>query len=233
MGASKWTLRVTADDVHCWDDLYATEDLDRHAAYYGERSFAADIALLLVDFYQDVFDVGEGGTGMPAEVSQPALEVASKLLKAARTHGLPVVFTTNESREEARLPRITQRERARPVDLQEAYRIHPAVAPMAGESVIYKTRASGFFRSHLDVLLRSKGIGSLIVLGGSTSGCVRATAVDGFAHGFDMLVVEDGVFDHTRVSHCANLFDVHHKYATVVSSAQVEELLKAPQIPPT
>lgn len=220
-----WVVRTSVEDPHCWDGLYGPEVATTHAAYHGERVFRPRHALLLVDLYQDVFVTEGGGTAMPAEPAQAALGVASRLLGAARAAGLPAVFTTNESRAEARLERITQRERARPVDLAEAYRIHPAVAPRAGEPVVYKTRASGFFRSPLDVLLRERGISTLVVCGGSTSGCVRATAVDAFAHGFDVLVVEDGVFDHTRVSHCANLFDLHHKYATVAPSGAVTELL--------
>lgn len=57
---------------------------------------------------------------------------------------------------------------------------------------------------------------SLVVVGESTSGCVCATVVDGHSYGFDVMVVEEATFDRITVSHKVNLFDMHHKYATVV-----------------
>jgi isochorismate hydrolase len=63
------------------------------------------------------------------------------------------------------------------------------------------------------------------VVGESTSGCMRATTVDGYSNGFHMVVVEDGVFDRSWLNHCINLFDLHHKYADVMTSTTVQGLL--------
>ena len=59
-------------------------------------------------------------------------------------------------------------------------------------------------------------IDTLITAGESTSGCVRATVTDAYSHGFDVMVVEEATFDRIEISHKVNLFDLHHKYATVV-----------------
>ena len=82
--------------------------------------------------------------------------------------------------------------------------------------LIHKTRASAFFGTPLDAYLRRGGIDSLVVAGESTSGCVRATDVDGHSYGFHVMVVEEATFDRISISHKVNLFDMHHKYATVV-----------------
>ena len=66
------------------------------------------------------------------------------------------------------------------------------------------------------------GVDSLIVCGESTSGCVRASVVEGYSYGYHMTVVEECTFDRSMLSHKVNLFDLHHKYADVM---KVEEVL--------
>ncbi|MGA2008505.1 MAG: isochorismatase family protein, partial [Solirubrobacteraceae bacterium] len=77
----------------------------------------------------------------------------------------------------------------------------------------------------LEERLRAAGIDCLIVTGGATSGCVRATVVDAHARGFKINVVEDGVFDRGQVTHAINLFDMQAKYADVIPSSVVVERL--------
>ena len=74
--------------------------------------------------------------------------------------------------------------------------------------------------------LQRMGIGSLITCGESTSGCVRATTVDGYSNGFHMSLVEECCFDRSTLSHKVNLFDLHHKYADVMHVDQVVEHLE-------
>jgi nicotinamidase-related amidase len=102
-------------------------------------------------------------------------------------------------------------------DVGWASAIMDPLAPREDELVIDKARASAFFGTPIDAYLRRLGIDSLIVAGESTSGCVRATVVDAYSLGFDVMVVEEATFDRVSVSHKVNLFDMHHKYATVVS----------------
>ena len=86
--------------------------------------------------------------------------------------------------------------------------------------VIRKERASGFYGTPLEAHLQQLGVKSLIVCGDSTSGCVRASVLDAYSRGFHTTVVEDCVFDRSRISHAVSLFDLHHKYADVMPATE-------------
>jgi len=91
--------------------------------------------------------------------------------------------------------------------------------------VIEKTTASAFWGTPLIFQLQALGIDTLIVCGETTSGCVRATVVDGATHRFRMGVVEECVFDRTEASHFINLYDMHQKYADVVPLDMAKDYL--------
>jgi maleamate amidohydrolase len=97
----------------------------------------------------------------------------------------------------------------------------PEVAPRPGEVVVVKQYASGFFGTSLASTLTSLGIDTVVLVGVSTSGCVRATAVDALQHGFRPVVVREAVGDRSPGPHEANLFDLQAKYADVLSEADV------------
>ena len=105
------------------------------------------------------------------------------------------------------------------------YHIKEELAPMPGELVVYKERASGFFGTPLIAHLRKAGADSLIICGESTSGCVRASTVDAYSYGFHNVVVEECTYDRSMLSHKVNLFDLHHKYADVMHVDEVIEHL--------
>jgi len=98
--------------------------------------------------------------------------------------------------------------------------------PLKSEMVIPKTKASVFFGTPLFSCLRSMEIDSLLIAGCTTSGCVRATVVDGYSYGFSCFVVEDCVFDRFELSHLVNLFDMNAKYADVISLKEAIKLIK-------
>lgn len=105
-------------------------------------------------------------------------------------------------------------------------RITPELAPVEGETVVVKQYASGFFGTSLAATLTAQRVDTVIVMGYSTSGCVRATAVDALQHGFVPVVVRDAVGDRRPEPHEANLFDLAAKYAEVWDSAAVVEYLR-------
>lgn len=109
---------------------------------------------------------------------------------------------------------------------QDRWEFYPPVAPLPGERIIEKERASSFYGTQLVAELVSRDINALIVAGESTSRCVRASVVDGYSNGFHMVLVEDGVFDRSWLNHQVNLFDLHHKYADVIDSRHVQQLLR-------
>ncbi len=99
--------------------------------------------------------------------------------------------------------------------------------PIDGETVITKQYASAFFATSLASTLTALRIDTVLIAGVSTSGCVRATAVDACQHGFIPIVVRDAVGDRAPGPHEANLFDLQAKYAEVRSLAQVQAYLQS------
>jgi maleamate amidohydrolase len=96
------------------------------------------------------------------------------------------------------------------------FAIMPEVAPIPGEPVLLKAAPSAFWGTPLAAYLNQLRVDTVIVVGESTSGCVRATAVDGCSYRYRMLVVEDCVFDRHEAAHAINLFDMDQKYADVI-----------------
>ena len=225
MSENPWKLQSRPG--HCWDDVI--DDVARriYRGYERERVFGHRPALVLIDLYNRVFgdrrrpllEAIEDYPGSCGEAAWDALEPLQRLLLQARSAGHVVVHTTRESRPEAAMGRSTER---RATDDAWGSSIIEPLAPRDGELVVYKTRASAFFGSSLSAYLRRNHVDTLVVGGESTSGCVRATVVDAFSHGFDVMVVEEATFDRLDLTHKINLFDMHHKYATV---AHLDEAL--------
>ena len=83
--------------------------------------------------------------------------------------------------------------------------------------MLVKLFASAFFGTHLDEMLREAGCDTVLVTGASTSGCVRATAVDALQYGYRVLVPREGVADRAIDAHNGSLLDIDAKYGDVVS----------------
>ena len=101
--------------------------------------------------------------------------------------------------------------------------IDPQLGRLDSEPLIEKQWASAFHKTDLDQQLKSLGVDSLVITGLTTSGCVRATAVDGLQHEFQVVIAEEAVGDRNQDAHKANLFDLDAKYADVQS---VDQILK-------
>jgi maleamate amidohydrolase len=95
--------------------------------------------------------------------------------------------------------------------------LDPRLGRLADEPLIRKKYASAFFGTDLLTRLKSLGVDTLIMAGCTTSGCVRASAVDGLQHGFRVMVVREAVGDRAPAAHEQSLFDIHAKYGDVVS----------------
>jgi nicotinamidase-related amidase len=97
-------------------------------------------------------------------------------------------------------------------------------APM--EHMAFKAKPSGFYCSQLPDLLNYYRCDTVIVTGMVTSGCVRATVVDAFSYNFITIVPEECVADRVEISHKVSLFDMHMKYADVVSLNEVIQYIQ-------
>ena len=148
----------------------------------------------------------------------------AKLLAAARARGLPVVYTTGARRDDRwdagswawKNPRVTEQPRTQAENL-DGYTIVPQIAPQSRDIVIYKHKPSAFFGTPLQSFLVQLGVDSILLTGTTTSGCVRATAVDAFSFNYRVALVEEGCFDRSQASHALSLCDLHAKYADVVA----------------
>ena len=153
------------------------------------------------------------------------VEATRRLLDAARAKGLPVIFTTIGFEPSLKDGGLWLEKAPALGDLQIGGRwveIDPRLEPQEGETIVVKKGASAFFGTNLAAILISQGIDSVILCGATTSGCVRATAIDLLQYGFPTLVPRECVGDRAQAPHDANLFDIQAKYADVVS---VEEAL--------
>ncbi len=92
---------------------------------------------------------------------------------------------------------------------------------------LVKKYASCFFGTDLISRLTTRAIDTVILTGCTTSGCIRATAVDACSYGFHAIVVDDCVGDRAELPHIANLFDINAKYGDVVSSAEASQYLES------
>ena len=126
-----------------------------------------------------------------------------------------------------RLRRLGQERRSAADAALHSTPIADEIAPRDGEFVISKTKASAFFQTALAIYLVRHQVDSLIVMGTATSGCVRATVVDGFSHGYPIFLVSDGCFDRSQFFHDVTLYDLNTKYATVVTVADTIEHLQS------
>jgi maleamate amidohydrolase len=153
-----------------------------------------------------------------------ALPRVAQLLAMFRRAGLPIVFTHSDVNDTPHTGKATKSTRP-PPSAPHAEDFPPLITPLPSEWVLAKTKASAFFGTPLTSYLVRAGIDKLVVCGVSTSGCVRASVVDGFSHGFAPIVVDDCCFDRSEFAHAANLFDMQAKYATVLSLAEIVQLL--------
>jgi maleamate amidohydrolase len=132
-----------------------------------------------------------------------------------------VFYTTQDTWPDSLPARITATRRQNAARDPALYAIKAEFKPQAGDVVITKQRASGFYGTPLMAHLTGLGIRTVIVCGESTSGCVRASAVDAYSNGFHVVLVEECCFDRSLLSHKVNLFDLHHKYADVMHVDEV------------
>ena len=197
---------------------------------YGRGAFGAGLglgtrqALLMIDFAQAYF-VPESAlyANRPEVVGQ-----AAALLAWARARGMLVCHTRVEYRADGldggvffrKIPALKAFCAGNPLG-----EFVPQLLPRADEPVITKQYASAFFGTSLASLLRAQGVDCVLLAGMSTSGCVRASAVDAVQHGFIPVVVGDACGDRHSSPHEANLFDLNAKYADVRTLAQVRDAL--------
>ena len=224
-----------------WDRFLTDQDKARVAAQNrGSMGFGERPALLLIDLYRAVFGdrsepLSEAIKRFPSScgpVAWEAIPHLQRLLGAARETGIPIIYSTGleggipswrRPRQGAanqagdRIPSPLGRGQDSPGERSRRNEIIPEVEPREGELVLKKASPSVFWGTPLSAYLTALNVDTVIVGGESTSGCVRATVVDGATNRYRMMVVEECVFDRDEASHAINLFDMDQKYGEVIS----------------
>ena len=219
---------------HCWQDVVSKEDIELYRHYERETYVGNRPALLVIDLYNMAYD---GGSKPVYEVSKQypsscgenawnAIEPTRQLLSMARARGFPVIYSTSETRPEARPNRTRATNRRSGTSGDSPFDIFEAFTPAGDYLIIYKQLASTFYGTPLVAHLTQAGIDSLLVVGESTSGCVRASVADAYSNGFHVTIAEECTYDRSMLSHKINLFDMHHKYADVMHFEEIAEHLE-------
>lgn len=196
----------------------ANEDLDqdyKEAGFGGELGFGNRPSLVLVDFMMAYFDKASPlYAGVEAE-----LEQAKILLGAARSAGIPIIFTRVEYTDPSQAANFRRKIPALNALTKDsaAGAIHEDVKPNDNELVMTKHYASAFFGTDLAGVLNEAKCDSLIICGLTTSGCIRATGLDALQYGFIPVIAEDACGDRDRRVHEANIFDLGAKYAEITN----------------
>ena len=199
-------------------DIYARQSFGQSTGL-GDRP-----ALLVIDFvngFNDPDILGGGNIDAAVKATVP-------LLAHARARGVPVIFTRIVYAQDGsdaglwceKVPRLREL-----TETAAASQVVDELAPRAGELIIRKTQASAFFDTTLAAQLAYRGIDSLIMAGCTTSGCVRASAIDAMSNNIRSVVVSDCGGDRALEPHAANLFDIGQKYADLMSAGQVMSII--------
>jgi nicotinamidase-related amidase len=209
----------------------------RHTGMGKRLGFGARPALVIIDAQN--YMVGATGPDDHLEYpsacasGRPAIEVIRRLAEGFRAAGRPVFYTRNVARRDGRDMGIKRLKRGI-LDIEGWYlegtkgaEIVPAIAPHPEDIVLVKTKQSGFHGTPLLDLLVAAAIDTLVIAGGSTSNCVRATAIDSASYNFRTIVPRDAVFDRVRISHEVNLMDIDRQLGDVVNSEDVLSYLRS------
>ncbi len=216
--------RLGADVGGTFTDISAIEDDYRAHGFAGELGFGRSPAVLVVDVCRAYLD---DSSPLRAPVEN-AVAACSRLVTGAREVSVPVLFTRVRFQRGGldgglfwrKIPALRVFEEGNPLgDFPES------PAPRDGEVVVVKQYASAFFGTSLASTLHATGIDTLVICGLTTSGCIRATAVDALQHGFRPLVVSDACGERDPAPHEANLLDLRAKYADVLTTEQALSLL--------
>jgi maleamate amidohydrolase len=198
-----------------------TREENYSGVFDGRVGFGACPALLVIDFTRAYTTPG---SPFFAEGVVRAVRDTVPLLAAARAAGIPVVHTRvlyHSSGADGgwfvrKVPALRRMVAGEPLA-----EIDSAVAPLPEEVVIAKQYPSPFFGTSLVPMLTALGVDTLILAGCSTSGCIRAGAIDGLQYGYRVIVPRECVGDRHDGPHDANLFDINAKYGDVVGREEV------------
>ena len=199
----------------------------RERGFGGAAGFGRRPALVVIDLVN-----GFTNPASPLGSDLDAVVAATRrLLDACRLKGVPIVFTTvafDGAKSQAAAVFMAKIPSLRTLQAgSDAVQIDTRLGLQPSDTLITKQFASAFFGTALSSLLAAEGCDTVLVTGATTSGCVRATAVDAVQYGYRPIVPRECVGDRARAPHEANLFDIQQKYGDVVGLDGVLEAIAA------
>lgn len=210
-----------------WETIFTEADrkVMQESGFGVRQAFGEKPALVIIDvtrsfvgsIRQPIAESIKEYKSSCGDVGWTALDHIGTLLLACRERRVPVLFTTADPVMRHFLQGATKASMPTATIDVKAQDIPESIAPLPSEVVIRKPKASAFFGTPLLAYLHSLGTDTLLIVGTTTSGCVRATVVDAFSHGLTCFLVEECTFDRFELSHLVNLFDMNAKYATVIT----------------
>jgi nicotinamidase-related amidase len=211
-----------------WDDILTERDKQviekagygkKGAASWESRGLGRSPVVMVIDMQQLIVGrnvpileaIDDYRTAM-GDVAWGAIEHIAPFLEKAREANVPIIYT-----------RVIPRGHGPD---SPAVQIVEAVGPREGDLVIDKNYASAFYGTALLTHLVQRKADTIIIVGNSTSGCIRATAVDAKQHGYSVVLPEECIFDRIEASHKVGLLDLWMKYAEVVPTSEVTAYLE-------
>ena len=155
-----------------------------------------------------------------------AVDSVQRVLPFARAAGIPVAYTLMDRTMET--PFDKKNQRSGETSMQTEWNsIVKEIEPLPGDTVIAKLAPSAYFGTKLLQVQLGLNIDTVIVTGGTVSGCIRATVTDAFSYGYNVAVIEEGVYDRGQASSAMSLFDMNAKYADVISEQEAIEYFQS------
>lgn len=225
-----------------WDKFVTEEDMAVFkAAGYGKTiGYGKRPALMVIDVHysfigdepENILESVKKYRTSCGEKGWEAVRAIEKLLKVFREKNFPVVYTVSERRKDffdsgVQKGKNFRHEESTTLAGSKGSQIPPEIAPIEKDILISKKKPSAFFGTPLMSYLNDLDVDSVFVVGGTTSGCIRATAVDAFSYNFKTTIVEQCVFDRFESSHAMNLFDLNTKYVDVVNLEEAINYLQS------
>jgi maleamate amidohydrolase len=203
---------------------------------FGQRmGFGARPAIVAIDCQR--YMVGQRGVkddrypSSCGDIGWAAVDRIAEILDAARAAAAPVFLTRFALDPSGSDMGVYSRKRTLLQRLDwclegtEGAELLPEVGPRDGDFAFVKKKPSGFFGTPLLSYLVDRAVDTVIVLGGATSNCVRATVFDSSSYNFRTIVPADAVFDRLPISHAISLFDMDRQFADVTTTAAVVDYL--------
>ncbi len=225
------------DATTIWNDILTDTDREviRRAGYGRPRGLGQRPVLVLIDPQYNYCGADrpiiEQLREWPSGVGESAWQAVAgirRVLAAARQTRVPVIFTrqVQKTMEFDGFAAKAERDGANYLEGAMGTRIVAELAPLPGEPVVDKGYASAFYGTPLLSILIKLQADTLIVAGGTTSGCVRAFCVDAVSRNFNVGVVADAVFDRIRASHQVALLDLWMKYCDLLATEEAIKYLE-------